>query len=71
MTSAFSNTCMSQQAFPIPNTSSARESKISKSFVLRCWLSLLQNYAPALWLTAQPSCQSHGQLLSSASEAGR
>lgn len=70
MTLAFSNTCMSQEAFPIPNTGSARENKISKSFVLRCWLSLPQNYIPSLWLEAQPFCQSHGQLLSSVSEAG-
>jgi len=70
MASAFSNTCPSQEALPISSTSSARENKISKSFVLRCWLSLPQNDVTDLWHEARPVYQSRGQLFSPVLEAG-
>lgn len=71
MTLAFGNICVSQKACPISDTSSARDNKISKSSVLRCWLSLLQNYVTDHWHEAQAFYQSCGQLLNSVLEAGR
>ena len=61
---------MSHHVLPTSNTSSTTENGISKSSVLMCSFSSLQNYITNLRCEAQWLCQSSGQLLRALLEGG-